>query len=82
VDAIATIEEASNFLAAGIAVLAASRCHAKITPAALHRGDFAGRNREAVEAAGSNPKFSLSDCRRLRSAAAPSRLKAPPMAPP
>jgi hypothetical protein len=51
---------ASNFLAAGIAVFAASLCHAKITPAALHRGDFNDRRREGAEAAGGRPKSGLS----------------------
>jgi hypothetical protein len=46
-------------LAAGIAVFAASLCYAKITPAALHRGEIAGRCREGIEAAGRNPKFGL-----------------------
>jgi len=44
-------------LAAGIAVSAASLCYAKITPAALHRGDFGDRCREGAEAAGGRPKF-------------------------
>jgi hypothetical protein len=51
---------ASNFLAAEIAVFAASLCYAKITPAALHRGDFKDRCREGAEAAGGRPKSGLS----------------------
>jgi hypothetical protein len=39
-------------------------CHAKITPAALQRGELAGRSREAAEAAGGNPKSGLERCRR------------------
>jgi hypothetical protein len=48
-------------LAAGIAVFAASLCYAKITPAALHRGDFSDRRREGAEAAGGRPKFKSGD---------------------
>jgi hypothetical protein len=40
-------------------------CYAKITPAALHRGEFAGRRRNDAEAAGGRPKFALSDSRRV-----------------
>jgi hypothetical protein len=35
-------------------------CYAKITPAALHRGEFRRRGRQAAEAAGGNPKFRVS----------------------
>jgi hypothetical protein len=35
-------------------------CYAKITPAALQRGENRARGREASEAAGANPKFRLS----------------------
>jgi hypothetical protein len=51
---------ASNFLAARIGAFEALLCYAKITPAALHRGDFADRRREGAEAAGGRPKFGLS----------------------
>jgi hypothetical protein len=44
-------------LAARIGAFEASLCYAKITPAALHRGEFAGRCREHVEAVGSKLKF-------------------------
>jgi hypothetical protein len=39
-------------------------CYAKITPAALHCGEFASHARENAEAAGSRPEFGLSDERR------------------
>ena len=39
-------------------------CYAKITPAALHRGEFRGRRREGAEAAGINPKFEMGDSQR------------------
>jgi hypothetical protein len=32
-------------------------CYAKITPAALRRGEFAAAGREGAEALGPNPKF-------------------------
>jgi hypothetical protein len=51
-------------LAARIGAFEASLCYAKITPAALHRGEFRGRNRQAAEAAAGNPKFRLSKCPR------------------
>jgi hypothetical protein len=35
-------------------------CHAKITPAALQRGENRARCVEGSEAAGANPKFRLS----------------------
>jgi hypothetical protein len=35
-------------------------CYAKITPAALQRGELSGRRRESAEAAGRNPKFGSS----------------------
>jgi hypothetical protein len=38
-------------------------CYAKITPAPLHRGKFAGRHRNDAEAAGDRPEFVLSDFR-------------------
>jgi hypothetical protein len=47
-------------------------CHAKITPAALQRGEFRDRSRQHAEAAVRNPEFELSDLqRRLRGDAAP-----------
>jgi hypothetical protein len=39
-------------------------CYAKITPAALHCGEFASHRLENGEAAGSRPEFELSDSRR------------------
>jgi hypothetical protein len=36
-------------------------CYAKITPAALHRGNFDGCRRDDAEAAGPKPEFELSD---------------------
>jgi hypothetical protein len=36
-------------------------CHAKITPAALHRGNFGDCCRGSAEAAGGRSKFFLSD---------------------
>jgi hypothetical protein len=45
----------------GIAVFAASLCYAKITPAALHRGEFRRRCCERAEAAAANSKFALQD---------------------
>jgi hypothetical protein len=43
---------ASNFLAARIGAFEASLCYAKITPAALQRGEFASPGRAEVEAVG------------------------------
>jgi hypothetical protein len=51
---------ASNFLAAGIAVVAASLCYAKITPAALRRGKIRERRDEAAVR---HSKFELIDFR-------------------
>jgi hypothetical protein len=59
VDGIAAISRASNFLAAQDFASTASLCYAKIAPAALHRGDFAGGYREHAEAAGAIPKSEL-----------------------
>jgi hypothetical protein len=59
--AIAAITWPSNFLAARITGFTASLCHAKITPAALHRGKFAAPRREADEAAAGRQKFGVSD---------------------
>jgi hypothetical protein len=60
-DRIAAIARASNFLAARDSAFTASLCHAKITPAALHRGDFDGRYSEHAETAGPMPKSELRD---------------------
>jgi hypothetical protein len=56
---------ASNFLAAQDFAFTASRRHANITPAALHRGDLGDRGRESAETAGRKPKFELSDFGRV-----------------
>jgi hypothetical protein len=40
-------------------------CYAKITPAALHRGNFSERRDDDAEAAGRISKFELSDSRRV-----------------
>jgi hypothetical protein len=48
-------------LAAQDFAFTASLCYAKITPAALHRGDFDHRCCENPEAAGRMPKSELSD---------------------
>jgi hypothetical protein len=52
---------ASNFLAARIGAFEASLCYAKITPAALQRGEFAGRCRQHGEAVGSKLKFEFAE---------------------
>jgi hypothetical protein len=36
-------------------------CYAKITPAALHCGNFIPHRRDDAEAAGRNPEFEVSD---------------------
>jgi hypothetical protein len=64
----------------GIAVFAASLCYAKITPAALHRGEFRRRCDEHAEAAAANPKSGLHDFRRVSAGAATATLEAPWMA--
>jgi len=46
-------------LAARDFAFTASLCHAKIAPAALHRGDFDGRCCERAESAGGMPKSQL-----------------------
>jgi hypothetical protein len=51
-------------LAARIGAFEASLCYAKITPAALHRGEFRDLGGQGPEAAGGNPKFRLSECPR------------------
>jgi hypothetical protein len=72
------ISEASKFLAARDRGFTASWCYAKITPAALHRGNFDVRGRGDAEAAGPMPKFELSDFakhRRQRGATAVRTLR-------
>jgi hypothetical protein len=71
---------ASNFLAARIGAFEASLCYAKITPAALQRGDFACRRRGGAEAAGGNPKFALNDFPTVDAGSARPLLQAPRMA--
>jgi hypothetical protein len=51
---------ASNFLAARIGAFEASLCHAKIEPAALHRGETGDARRQDLEALAWKPKFELS----------------------
>jgi len=48
---------ASNFLAARIGAFEASLCYAKITPAALHRGELENRGDENAEALGGQLEF-------------------------
>jgi hypothetical protein len=81
VDAIAAITRASNFLAARDFASTASLFHAKITPAALHRGVFAGRCREHAEAAGRMPKSELRNLVRVIVGPAAPTVQAPRMAP-
>jgi hypothetical protein len=70
VDAIAAITRASNFLAARDFAFTASLCHAKIAPAALHRGDFDGHCCDHAEAAGAMPESELRDFVRVMVGAA------------
>jgi hypothetical protein len=51
-------------------VFTALLCYAKITPAALQRGDFAERCGKDAEAAGRKPKFELSGFLRVVASAA------------
>jgi hypothetical protein len=67
-------------LAARIGAFEAQLCYAKITPAALHRGECREQCRESAEAAGANPKFGLSDCPRVNPEAALPVWQAPLMA--
>jgi len=46
-------------LAARIGAFEASLCYAKITPAALHRGEFGGHRREGAEAPERKPESGL-----------------------
>jgi hypothetical protein len=59
----------------------ASRRHANITPAALHRGDLDGSRRESAEAAGRKPKFELSDPQDVVAAPAVPAAQTPSMTP-
>jgi hypothetical protein len=52
---------ASNFLAARIGAFEASLCYAKITPAALHRGEIGARSRKGAEAVGRKPESAIRD---------------------
>jgi hypothetical protein len=52
-------------LAARIGAFEAWVRHAKITPAALHRGDFENRRVEDVEALGRGPEFQSCDFSRI-----------------
>jgi hypothetical protein len=71
---------ASNFLAARTGACEASLCYAKITPAALHRGEFAIDSRKHVEAVGRKPEFEVSNFGRVTAGTAepvaPTRLMA------
>jgi hypothetical protein len=51
----------SNILAAEIAAFTTQWCYAKITPAALHRGNFANRGHENGEAVGRRLEFRSRD---------------------
>jgi hypothetical protein len=55
----------SNFLAAEIAAFTTSWCYAKITPAALHRGNFSNRGDESGEAVGRGLEFQSHEFPRL-----------------
>jgi hypothetical protein len=59
------IATASKFLAARVRGFAVLWCYAKITPAALHRGNPSERRGGGAEAAGRISKFGLSDSRRV-----------------
>jgi hypothetical protein len=58
------IAQPSNLSAARFAALTASLCYAKITPAALHCGEFGSHCFENAEATGGRPEFGLSDRQR------------------
>jgi hypothetical protein len=56
-------------------------CYAKITPAALHRGEFAGHRRRHPEAVGSKLKFEFEEfsrgtARAPQAVAKPARMAA------
>jgi len=80
VDAIAAITRASNFLAARDFAFTASWCYAKIAPAALRHGDFAGHCGERAEAAGAMLKSELRDFVRVIVGPAAPTMQAPRMA--
>jgi hypothetical protein len=61
-------------LAARIGAFEALLCYAKITPAALHRGELAGRRREHAEAVGSKLKFEFEEFRRGTAGAPPAAV--------
>jgi len=65
----------------GIAVFAASFCHAKITPAALQRGEFSGRCGWHAEALGRKRKSGSSDFWRTTSGPVLPIAETPWMAP-
>jgi hypothetical protein len=52
-------------------------CYAKITPAALHRGNFGERRGDCAEAAGRMPEFELSDSRRVIAGSVPAAVPTP-----
>jgi hypothetical protein len=64
-------------LAAGDRAFTTSLCYAKITPAALHCGNFIHRCRDDAEAAGGKPEFELSDSSRITAGAAPPVVQTP-----
>jgi hypothetical protein len=72
---------ASNFLAAQNFAFTASLCHAKITPAALHRGDPVTAAAKARKAAGPKPKFQLGDPQGLIARQAVPAAQTPSMTP-
>jgi hypothetical protein len=65
----------------GITVFAASFCYAKITPAALQRGEFGDRGGRHAEALGRKRKSGLSDFWRAASGAVLPIAETPWMAP-
>jgi hypothetical protein len=67
-------------LAARIGAFEAALSYAKITPAALHRGEAPGRRREGAEAAAGNSKFGLSENPAIATGAPPPAPRPPGMA--
>jgi hypothetical protein len=67
-------------LAARIGAFEASLCHAKIEPAALHRGEIVFPRREDIEAVGRKPEFELSYSLTVIAGAAAPAPQALPMA--
>jgi len=57
-------------LAARIGAFEARLCYAKITPALLRSGEFAGRSRRDREALGCNLKFEAGDLPRVTAGSA------------